>query len=345
MKVMRIISFVFICLFFCLGNALFGQKFSEEDYLKVLSKEQPKKEEIGNKLSASDYINAFKEDAIKEMYLHKIPASIVLAQALFESDNGNSELARNANNHFGIKCKREWLGESYTKDDEEKNECFRKYNSVLESYSDHSAFLKTRERYVFLFDIPLTNYKAWCEGLKEAGYATDPNYATRLINIIEKHKLYEYDKQNLIEKPEFPAFQTNIEEPGLKVVYRYNQGNFIITKEGDSFFKIASEYDIELEKLLEYNDIKHGAKISLGDKLYLEPKDDQAKEPFHLVQKGETLHHISQLHGLKLQVLCKNNHLKPNYCVKPGEILYLRGKKPLEAIILTVENNAYKQNF
>lgn len=302
-------------------------------------------EEVPYKFSAKDYIETFKEDAIKEMYLNKIPASIVLAQALFESNNGNSELARNANNHFGIKCKRDWFGASYTKDDEEKDECFRKYNSVLESYTDHSVFLKTRERYMFLFDIPLTNYKAWCFGLKEAGYATDPFYAQRLIDIIEKYKLYEYDQHALIDKPGFPTLEPAMPEPDLKVVYQYNHGNFIITKEGDSFFKIASEYDIELEKLLEYNDIKQGSKIQIGQKLYLEPKSEQAKEPFHLVQNGETLHAISQIHGVKLHVLCKNNHLKPNYTLKPGEILYLKGKKPFAAIPLTSEDNYYKQNF
>lgn len=326
--------------FFAIVICSFAQKFSSQDYLEAV-----KKEETPMRLSAADYIQIFKEDAIKEMYLHKIPASIVLAQALFESDNGNSELARNANNHFGIKCKREWIGESYNKDDEEQNECFRKYNSVLESYSDHSTFLKTRERYMFLFDIPLTNYKAWCYGLKEAGYATDPYYAKRLIDIIEKYKLYVFDQHQLIEKPEFPQMEMNIPEPDIKTVYQYNQGKFIITKEGDSFFKIASEYDIELEKLLEFNDIKRGERIEIGQKLYLEPKNDNAKEPFHLVQMGENLRAISQKHGIKLSVLCKNNHLKPNYLPKQGEILYLQGKKPFGAIPLTSGNSDYSRNF
>lgn len=321
------------------GTFGYSQKFSSDDLVEGV------KEEISSRLSAQDYINSFKEDAIKEMYLHKIPASIVLAQALFESDNGNSELARFANNHFGIKCKLEWNGESYAKDDDEKNECFRKYNSVLESYTDHSKFLKSRPRYSFLFDIPVTDYKSWCYGLKEAGYATDPNYAIRLIAIIEKYKLYEFDKHQQIEKPDFPMVELKTPEPRLKVVYQYNRGKFIITKEGDSFFKIASENNLELEKLLEYNDIKRGEQIQIGQKLYLEPKDDMAKEPFHLVQKGETLHSISQIHGIKMAVLCKNNHLKPNQNPKPGEILYLRDKKPFMAIPLTAQDNMFKENF
>ena len=293
------------------------------------------------KLSAKDYIETFKEDAVKEMCLNKIPASIVLAQAMFESANGNSELAKNANNHFGIKCKKEWCGESYSKDDEERNECFRKYISVLESYTDHSTFLKSRPRYAFLFDIPVTDYKSWCVGLKEAGYATDPKYAKRLIDIIEKYKLYELDKRPLIEKPEFPSMEIAMPELDMREVYRFNHGKFIITKQGDSFFKIASQFNIELEKLLEYNDIKRGDKIEIGQKLFLEPKHDKAKEPYHVVQKGENLRCISQIHGIKLAVLCKNNHLKPENEVKAGEILYLRGKKPFQALHLTSEANGF----
>lgn len=317
----------------------YSQKFSDEDLVTSMRWEN------SSRISAKQYIEIFREDALKEMYLHKIPASIVLAQALFESDNGNSELARFANNHFGIKCKLDWDGESYSKDDEEKNECFRKYNSVLESYSDHSEFLKSRPRYSFLFDIPINDYKSWCYGLKEAGYATDPNYAIRLITIIEKYNLQELDHHKEIMKPEFPTVKNELPEPDLKVVYRFNQGKFILTKEGDSFFKIASEYDIEIEKLLEYNDIQKGQKIEIGNKLYLEPKQEEAKEPFHVVQKGESLHAISQIHGIKLTVLCKNNHLKTNYMPKQGEILYLKGKKPLEAIPLTSGDNRLGHNF
>lgn len=296
---------------------------------------------LSQKLSAKDYIDNFKEDAVKEMCLNKIPASIVLAQAMFESANGNSELAKNANNHFGIKCKKEWGGESYSKDDEEAQECFRKYNSVLESYTDHSVFLKTRPRYAFLFDIPVTDYKSWCLGLKAAGYATDPKYAKRLIDIIEKYKLHEFDKHPPIAKPEFPGMDIVMPELDIREVYRFNRGKFIITKQGDSFFKIASQFNIELEKLMEYNDIKRGDKIEIGQKLFLEPKRDKAKEPYHVVQKGESLRSISQIHGIKLAILCKNNHLKPENELKPGEILYLRSKKPFEALHLTSEGTGF----
>jgi LysM repeat protein len=289
------------------------------------------------KLTAKDYIEKFKEDAIKEMYLHHIPASIVLAQAMFESANGNSELALFANNHFGIKCKKEWCGESYLKDDEEDKECFRKYDNVLASYSDHSLFLINRPRYAPLFELPINDYKAWCYGLKDAGYATDPKYARRLIDIIEKFKLYEYDRYQEVEKPEFPGTKHEIPSLVLREVYRFNHIKFVITKEGDSYFKIASQFNLELERLLEYNDIQKGEKIRVGQKIFLENKRSKAKEPYHVVQEGEDLRAISQIHGLKLAILCKNNRLSPEDDLKTGEILYLRGKKPVRLADLLPE--------
>ncbi len=313
----KIFKIAFVVFAFASVNAV-SQGFTIKE---LLEKEQ----------FAKEYIKKFKDDAVKEMYLHHIPASIVLAQAIFESNSGRSELAINANNHFGIKCKKEWGGDSYLKDDEEQGECFRKYTNVIESYSDHSLFLMSRERYAFLFDISLADYKAWCFGLKEAGYATDPNYAYRLIAIIEKHNLFELDKHESIDKPEFVVkSEEKSPELAIREVYRFNHTKFIITKPNDSYFKIASQFNIELEKLLEYNDIKRGEKIVFGQKLFLEPKRERAKEPFHIVQKGETLSTVAQIHGVKLTALCKNNHLKPSDTLKNGDILYLRGKKPTE---------------
>lgn len=281
------------------------------------------------KLSAKEYIEKYKDDAVKEMYLHKIPASIVLAQAMFESGNGNSELAKNANNHFGIKCKRDWCGSTYLKDDDEQKECFRSYNSVLESYTDHSLFLLSRPWYAFLFEIPQSDYKAWCYGLKEAGYATDPKYAKRLIDLIEKYKLYELDVNLPLPKPFLVSNEYKEPDLPIREVYRFNHIKFIIAKDNDSFFKIASLFNIELEKLLEYNDIKPGEKIEIGQKIFLEPKRNKAKEPYHVVQKGETLKTISQIHGVKLSILQKNNYLSYNDELSQGEIIFLRGKKPL----------------
>ena len=145
------------------------------------------------KLTRQQYINKYKDIAIEQMHKHKIPASIILAQGCLESGDGNSALARKANNHFGIKCHDGWRGKKFKQDDDAKNECFRKYKNAIDSYTDHSYFLTSRPRYNSLFDLPITDYKAWAHGLKAAGYATNPKYAKLLIDIIEEYELYKYD--------------------------------------------------------------------------------------------------------------------------------------------------------
>ena len=144
----------------------------------------------------NDYINKYKDLALEEMKLYNIPVSIILSQGILESSNGESMLATKANNHFGIKCHISWEGDRVFHDDDEKGECFRKYNNVEDSYRDHSLFLTNSSRYSFLFDIPLTNYKSWAKGLKKAGYATNPKYSKLLINIIKRYNLNQYDKPN-----------------------------------------------------------------------------------------------------------------------------------------------------
>ena len=142
----------------------------------------------------NDYINDYKDLAVEEMKLYNIPASITLSQGILESSNGESMLATKANNHFGIKCHSSWQGDRVFHDDDEKGECFRKYNNVEDSYRDHSLFLANSSRYSFLFDIPIQNYKSWAKGLKKAGYATNPKYSKLLINIIKRYNLDQYDK-------------------------------------------------------------------------------------------------------------------------------------------------------
>ena len=145
-----------------------------------------------NKITTEEYIATYKKIARKEMKQHGIPASITLAQGILESGNGNSELARRANNHFGIKCTKDWNGKTYHIDDDKPNECFRRYKHPEASFHDHSAFLKSK-RYSGLFELDRDDYKGWAKGLKKAGYATNPKYPQLLINLIEKHKLYQYD--------------------------------------------------------------------------------------------------------------------------------------------------------
>lgn len=258
------------------------------------------------KFTAEDYIEKYKEDAIKEMKRHGIPASITLAQGMLESGNGNSPLAINANNHFGIKCSN-WTGKTYIQDDDTKDECFRKYDDVLDSYEDHSLFLKGKERYAFLFELKTTDYKGWAHGLKKAGYATDPKYPQRLIQIIEDNKLHEFDKGYKNSKSKV---QSQKREKKLE---------FIIAKKGETAESIANENELALFEFCKYNDIKAKTKIIEGEKYYLVAKKKKSETDFHTVKQGETLWNISQKYGVKLKKLRKYNHLKKDQEPKLGE--------------------------
>lgn len=283
-----------------------------------------------HKMTSLQYIENYKDEAIKEMLMYNIPASITLAQGMLESGNGNSDLAVYANNHFGIKCHKGWEGPTFTKDDDAKDECFRKYPSVLDSYTDHSNFLKSRSRYEALFELKRTDYKGWARGLKETGYATDPNYTQRLLELIETFKLYQYDKVD-----ELPNITVSAEKPKhpetmeAREILRFRFIKYIIVKPGDSFYKIAVDTDKDLWQLYKFNDLEPGATLIAGQKLYLQPKRNKAKEPFHTVKKGETMKSISQLHGIKLKKLYKKNNLKPGEEPKVGDQLYMRAQKPV----------------
>lgn len=281
------------------------------------------------KMTPEQYINNFKEEAIKEMLMHNIPASITLAQGMLESGNGNSDLAVYANNHFGIKCHDGWKGPTFTKDDDKKDECFRKYPSVLDSYTDHSIFLKSRSRYASLFELKRTDYKSWARGLKEVGYATDPKYAERILQLIETYKLYEYDRMD-----ELPNIKASIVEKSTapktiqsREILRSHFIKYIIVKSGDSFTKIAQETDKDLWQIYKYNDLTPEDKLIIGQKIYLQPKRRKAAEPFHVVKKGDTMKSISQLHGIKLKSLYKKNNMKTGEEPVIGQQLYLRANK------------------
>lgn len=280
------------------------------------------------KMSANQYIENFKDEAIKEMLAHGVPASITLAQGMLESGNGNSDLAVYANNHFGIKCHLGWDGPTFTKDDDAKDECFRKYPSVLDSYSDHSLFLKSRPRYASLFELKPTDYKGWAKGLKEAGYATDPKYTERLLQIIETYNLHQYDQvdelPNITVAAQKPKHPETIE---VREVLRFRFIKYIIVKPGDTFYKIAHDTDKDLWQLYKFNDLDPDAKLVAGQKLYLQPKRNRAKEPFHIVKNGETMKSISQLHGIKLKSLYRKNNMKPGEEPVPGQQLYMRSRK------------------
>lgn len=286
------------------------------------------------KNSPEDYIALYKDDAIREMQLFRVPASITLAQGMLESDNGNSALAVYANNHFGIKCHKEWTGDTYTQDDDEKDECFRKYGTVYDSYVDHSEFLKTRPRYAFLFELKLTDYVGWANGLKSAGYATDPKYAQRLIDLIERYKLNEYDKLEgltpIAAEPQKPQGSTSVAINGMqkREVFLNNNRKYVIVKPGDSFMKIAQELEMGVWQLYKYNDMNKNYALKPGQMLYIQPKRRKAQDDKCQVRPGQTMHDISQQYGVKLKKLYKYNDMEPGTEPKAGQIIYLRGPKP-----------------
>jgi len=305
------------------------------------------------KMTRGEYIEAYAVLAVKEMQRTGIPASITLAQACLESGNGNSALTLEANNHFGIKCHSTWSGKKIHFDDDAKNECFRVYPQALDSYIDHSEFLKNGQRYSFLFSIPASDYKAWAHGLQKAGYATNQEYAQLLIRIIEDNELYKYDNSesyaialktqekissdntNIIVKgtapdpivaPPVPTENKSIKTKFGREVYKNNGVEFIIMKENETMFLISQKFSIPVWKLYVYNDLKPGQTIEVGGIIYIQPKKLRAEKPFisHKVQKGETLHSISQLYGVTLQRLAKMNKVDIDNTIEEGTNIFIR---------------------
>jgi flagellum-specific peptidoglycan hydrolase FlgJ len=207
------------------------------------------------------YIRKYAPIAVKEMHEYKIPASITLAQGILESGSGRSVLALKSNNHFGIKCHTQWTGERVYHDDDEKGECFRKYQYPETSYNDHSLFLTQRKRYAFLFDYHIRNYKKWAYGLRKAGYATDKKYPVKLLKIISNYKLYEFDK---VKKKDFKYEKPtrNFEET-TSLTAKYYQ-----VKKGDTLYAVSRKFKISVELLKKLNNLKDNT-ISIGQKLVL----------------------------------------------------------------------------
>lgn len=284
-----------------------------------------------------NYINKYSTLAVKNMYKYKIPASITLAQGLLESNAGMSQLALKANNHFGIKCGGTWSGPSMAFDDDAPGECFRSYNSPEASYYDHSIFLTTRSRYAFLFDYPTTDYKKWANGLKKAGYATNPAYANTLISLIERYNLDRYDSYVLGRKINLDdnGWQKNdkIEtklELGLKHRILMNNGlYYIIAKAGDTFDSLGKELEISPKKLIKYNELFKEYPIKAGDILYLNEKkkkaDKKLAEKYHVVTNGESIYTIAQKYGIRMKDLYKLNNADPQYfAAKEGALIRIR---------------------
>lgn len=281
--------------------------------------------------SRKHYIKKYKDLAIQEMDRTGIPASIKLAQGILESGCGRSELSINANNHFGIKC-HDWNGPSFKKDDDRRNECFRKYKNPEQSWVDHSNFLTSRSRYSFLFELPRTDYKGWAKGLKKAGYATAPDYAQKLIRIIEEEKLFVYDRPGKRVKPiPYEVNYTLNSGPDYqrRVVY-INNRPCITIKEGDTFEAIARYFGLPLKQLLAYNDKKETS-IRTGMHVFLKNKRNKAPKgyTFHKVKKGDTMYMISQIYGIKLTRLLRYNFMENGDQPQIGEMISLRGYSQL----------------
>lgn len=280
----------------------------------------------GNTEHRKIYIRKYKDIAIQEMNRTGIPASIKLAQGILESGCGNSHLCLKANNHFGIKC-HNWHGPGIYKDDDAKDECFRKYKRPEESWIDHSDFLTTRSRYAFLFELPCTDYEGWAHGLKKAGYATDPQYAHRLIRIIEDEKLYQYDRPQAGQKHKRTTHTETATGKNLqdRVVY-INKIPCLRVREGDSYEAISRYFNIPLKRLLSYND-KNETSLKTGTTVFLKKKKNKAPKgyTFHKTRPGETLYMISQVYGIKLSKLLQYNYMEVGDIPQPGEMIALRG--------------------
>lgn len=280
--------------------------------------------------SYQTYINQYKDLAIEQMLRYRIPASITLAQGLFESRAGQSDLARQGNNHFGIKC-HNWTGPTQYHDDDARGECFRVYQDAKQSYEDHSLFLARQSRYSRLFNLSPTDYKGWAHGLKACGYATNPLYASKLIQIIELYKLNDYDKAKSYDR--FMATHSGTDKPinaegTLHPIHIFNENYYLYAKEGDTFKSIGREVNISWRKLAKYNEMDKKTILHKGDIVYLKKKRKKAPKQYkkrpHTVMPGESMYTISQKYGIRLNNLYKMNHLSPDFQIRPGVLLKVR---------------------
>ncbi len=278
-----------------------------------------------------EYIKKYCQIAVEEMSRTGVPASITLAQGILESGSGTSQLSIKGNNHFGIKCHSGWTGGKMYADDDAKNECFRMYHNASESFRDHSDFLRNNQRYASLFQLDQKDYKGWATGLKKAGYATSPTYATRLIEIIERYDLAQYDSGTFVPavvlSNESTAVANGQETVGAAKPTRYYTSNgfelsmteYSLGTNNNTQY-IVLKYDMDIEvlsrklgmapwQLPKYNDLPKKCKVKAGDIIYLKPKRSKAEKKYteHVVTSGETMRDISQKYAVKINRLYKMN--------------------------------------
>ena len=310
------------------------------------------------------YIARYATVAVNEMYRSGVPASITLAQGIIESGSGLSTLAVNGNNHFGIKCHNSWNGRTMRADDDEKNECFRAYDTAEESFRDHSDFLRYRDRYKFLFDFPTTDYKSWAYGLKQAGYATDPAYATKLIQCVEDYDLSRFDRMTVDDaiaaggqEAVLPMeMETDIPESPLKIeageiftgaageeyrfslsrtLYSRNGVPFVYAVEGETYAILARRYHLLQAEIYKFNDLSKGAELHAGDIVYLEMKKKQTVrglDKYIVGEEGESFHTICQRFAVREKSIRKLNGLPASYEPREGDEILLRPESKLSKL-------------
>ena len=292
------------------------------------------------------YIYTYSDIAVAEMQRTGVPASITLAQGIIESGSGLSTLAINGNNHFGIKCHNNWKGGTMKIDDDAKDECFRTYDSPEQSFRDHSDFLRYRDRYKFLFDLDRRDDKGWAFGLKQAGYATDPSYANKLIRSIEQYDLARFDFLTNEELAAMPESPTKLEEPVAvrsggfapvqeefrfslsRVMYSLNDVAFVYAQEGETYKSIAKDHHLFLFEILMFNEVKKGAELVPGQVVYLEAKKRKAPaglEMYIVSEDGESFHNICQRFAVRENAIkLLNRMLEADPQLHEGDILKLR---------------------
>ncbi|MDO4998929.1 MAG: glucosaminidase domain-containing protein [Bacteroidales bacterium] len=289
------------------------------------------------------YIEKYSALAVSEMQRTGVPASITLAQGIVESGAGQSPLAVHANNHFGIKCHNDWTGKKYYKDDEQVQECFRAYASVEESYRAHSDFLRARDRYKGLFDLDPTDYKGWARGLKRAGYATDPAYATKLIDLIEDFGLDRFDRDVAVEvappkELETPRqvapealrdtrYRESVTLSLVRPVFEQNGVRFVRAIEGETYSSIAEDFGLFTREILRFNDVDKDVLLDPGTVVYIARKKAEAPYgigKYVIDREGETLWEISQRFAIQLGKLRLYNAYLGGKPLEPGDTVLLR---------------------
>lgn len=267
------------------------------------------------------YIDLYKDIAIQNHKKHSIPASITLAQGLLESGAGKGRLAREGNNHFGIKC-HNWNGRKIFHNDDELNECFRRYSNPKDSFDDHALFLSGRDRYSQLFALNSRDYKGWARGLQSAGYATDRSYATKLIKLIEDYQLHQYDQVRFVR----PSSSSKGDKQNYEVL-KSGSMYYVVVKQNDSYEAIGKALGVSAKKLRTYNEVPKNFSLGKGDIVYLTKKKkraDKSIERFYYAKPGDSMHSISQLKGIQIKTLYQLNNKSEDYVLETGTLLRIR---------------------